>query len=180
MGRSVFFGMGFVPQEGGNVLMNGLLPLWKPAGMTSHDCVAKIRKYLGIKKVGHTGTLDPLVEGMLVLCVGEATKIVPYVTKLKKTYIATCTLGIATTTEDQSGEVVEEKKVHKTPSERDIRSVLENFIGDIIQVPPMYSAVKVHGKRLYEYARENKQVERPKRKVTIYACEYLGMKKNTE
>lgn len=136
--------------------------------MTSHDCVQKIRKITGIKKVGHTGTLDPNVEGVLPICIGEATKVIPFLQQLKKVYIAEVTLGTATTTEDADGEIIEQVEIERGPSDAEIDEVLNSFIGQIKQTPPMYSAVKVKGKRLYEYARENKIVERPERTVTIY------------
>ncbi|TXL67722.1 tRNA pseudouridine(55) synthase TruB [Cerasibacillus terrae] len=148
--------------------MKGILPLWKPRGLTSHDCVAKIRKLYSTKKVGHTGTLDPQVEGVLPICIGQATKIVPYLTNTKKTYKAEVELGIATETEDAYGKVVEKMDMLTQPSLKQIDQVLKTFTGIITQVPPMYSAVKVKGKKLYEYARENKTVERPKREITIY------------
>lgn len=153
--------------------MNGILPLWKPKGMTSHDCVMKIRKILGTRKVGHTGTLDPEVEGVLVICIGQATKVVPYLTAMNKTYIAECSLGKATETEDAHGQVVEEETVTQPPSKQDIEDALKLFRGDITQIPPMYSAVRVNGKRLYEYARANEHVERPSRQVTIYELTQL-------
>lgn len=153
--------------------MDGILPLWKPKGMTSHDCVSKIRRLFHTKKVGHTGTLDPEVEGVLAICIGHATKIVPYLTAAKKTYIAECKLGIATDTEDAHGAIIEEKKIEHPPSNRDIEDVLTLFQGDITQIPPMYSAVKVKGKKLYEYARADEAVERPSRQVTIYDIQQL-------
>lgn len=148
--------------------MHGILPLWKPRGMTSHDCVAKMRKLLGTKKVGHAGTLDPEVPGVLIVCVGQATKLVPYLTDMPKTYDVTCALGIATETEDAHGDIIAEATIDTPPSLDDIKHVLKHFTGDIKQTPPMYSAVRVKGKRLYEYARENIPVERPTRQVTIY------------
>lgn len=148
--------------------MDGIIPLMKPKGMTSHDCVQRVRKIIGMKKVGHTGTLDPNVEGVLPICLGEATKTIPYLQELKKVYIAEITLGTATTTEDADGEVIEQVNIERGPSDEEIANVLQSFIGEIKQTPPMYSAVKVKGKRLYEYARENKTVERPERTVTIY------------
>ncbi|RYG73838.1 tRNA pseudouridine(55) synthase TruB [Lentibacillus lipolyticus] len=153
--------------------MKGILPLWKPKGMTSHDCVMKIRKLLHIKKVGHTGTLDPEVEGVLPICIGQATKIVPYLTNTKKTYIAEVKLGIATETEDGHGELIESVNVTVPPSQQTIENVLQLFRGNITQIPPMYSAVKVKGKKLYEYARANEQVDRPKRQVSIFNLELL-------
>jgi len=148
--------------------MDGILPLWKPKGMTSHDCVIKVRNIFHTKKVGHTGTLDPNVEGVLVICIGEATKIVQYLTPLNKTYIAECYLGISTETEDAEGKVIDREPITKPITKQEIDHVLKSFTGEIIQVPPMYSAVRVKGKRLYEYARANEYVERPKRKVNIY------------
>ncbi|MFB4167452.1 tRNA pseudouridine(55) synthase TruB [Virgibacillus sp. JSM 102003] len=153
--------------------MNGILPLWKPKGMTSHDCVIAIRKKFGLKKVGHTGTLDPEVEGVLPICIGQATKIVPYLTDTKKTYIAQVKLGVATETEDSHGATIEKSRVVNFPSKQSIENVLQLFRGEITQVPPMYSAVKVNGKKLYEYARANEQVERPQRKVVIYQLTHI-------
>lgn len=158
--------------------MNGILPLYKPKGLTSHDCVMKVRKLLHIKKIGHTGTLDPEVEGVLPICIGEATKIIPFLLHLKKAYIADVYLGYSTTTEDREGEIVAEKEVVSLPTNEEINNVLQKFHGEIKQVPPMYSAVKVKGKKLYEYARENKEVERPERVVTIYELTRLEEKLN--
>src|SRR5690625_3715565 len=108
--------------------MNGIIPLYKPKGLTSHDCVYKIRKLIGIKKVGHTGTLDPNVEGVLPICVGEATKIIPFLHPLKKGYIADVSLGTLTTTEDSDGEIVEEVHVDPIPTDEEIEQVLHSFI----------------------------------------------------
>jgi tRNA pseudouridine55 synthase len=148
--------------------MDGILPLWKPKGYTSHDCVMIIRRLFKTKKVGHTGTLDPEVEGVLLICIGQATKIVPFLTDTKKTYEAEVMLGKATETEDAYGKTIEEIEISNPPTEEAIEIMLQSFTGTITQVPPMYSAVKVNGKKLYEYARENIQVERPKRQVTIF------------
>ncbi|WP_077621925.1 tRNA pseudouridine(55) synthase TruB [Sediminibacillus massiliensis] len=156
--------------------MNGILPLWKPRGLTSHDCVIKVRRLYKTKKVGHTGTLDPEVEGVLPICIGQATKIVPYLTETKKTYIAEMTLGAATETEDSHGSVVETKQVIRQVSEQDIKKVFKEFTGRIEQIPPMFSAVKVNGRKLYEYARAGETVERPSRYVTIHDIELLGIK----
>ncbi|MDT1938734.1 MULTISPECIES: tRNA pseudouridine(55) synthase TruB [Carnobacterium] len=147
--------------------MDGILPLWKERGMTSHDCVFKLRKILNTKKIGHTGTLDPDVDGVLPICVGKATKVVEYMMETGKTYVGEITLGYSTTTEDASGERVEVKKVTKAPTIEEIDHQMKNMEGTIIQVPPMFSAVKVNGKRLYEYARNGETVERPKRKAEI-------------
>lgn len=153
---------------------NGILPLNKPSGMTSHDCVMKIRKLLKTKKVGHTGTLDPDVTGVLPICIGRATKIAEYMTDYAKTYEALVTLGVATTTEDATGKVIEKKEIKSSISLTNLRSVLDEMTGVITQVPPMYSAVKVKGKRLYEYAFEGKTIERPAREVTIYEINLLS------
>ncbi|WP_249869743.1 tRNA pseudouridine(55) synthase TruB [Oceanobacillus saliphilus] len=155
--------------------MDGILPLWKPKGFTSHDCVMKCRRYYKTKKVGHTGTLDPEVEGVLPICIGQATKIVPFLTDTKKTYIAELKLGSATDTEDAHGSMVEQKDVREMPQEAEIDSVLQSFKGKIVQIPPMYSAVKVNGRKLYEYARANEKVERPKREVTIHELDKLSV-----
>ncbi|WP_270181875.1 tRNA pseudouridine(55) synthase TruB [Alkalihalobacillus sp. CinArs1] len=154
--------------------MEGILPLKKPAGMTSHDCVAKVRKILMTKKVGHTGTLDPAVTGVLPLCIGRATKVAQYMTDFSKTYEAVITLGYSTSTEDATGEKIEEKSITTNFEPEEITSTLEAFKGEIEQIPPMYSAVKVNGKRLYEYAFEGKVVERPSRHVTIHEIERTG------
>lgn len=148
-------------------MVNGVLLLHKPVGMTSHDCVMKIRKLLKTKKVGHTGTLDPEVSGVLPICVGRATKIVEYLTEKSKTYDAEITLGFSTTTEDQTGETVETKPVNHDIDKADVEKVLNSLKGKQEQIPPMYSAVKVNGKKLYEYARAGIEVERPKRMITI-------------
>ena len=156
--------------------LNGILPLWKPAGMTSHDCVIKIRKLLKTKNVGHTGTLDPNVTGVLPICVGQATKVVQYLTDAGKSYIGEVTIGVSTTTEDADGEVVKQKKIAKPIKRDELLAVLNQLTGEIEQIPPMFSAVKVKGKRLYEYAREGISVERPKRRVTIYELTLLDDK----
>ncbi len=142
--------------------------------MTSHDCVAVTRKLLHTKKVGHTGTLDPDVTGVLPLCIGRATKVAQYMTDFSKTYEAVIKLGFSTTTEDASGDKVEEKKVEKIPSEHEIEEALAAFRGTIEQVPPMYSAVKINGKKLYEYAFKGEVVERPSRQVTIHELDRIG------
>ena len=154
--------------------MNGVLLLNKPRGMTSHDCVVKVRRMLGTKKVGHTGTLDPDVDGVLPLCIGPATKLVQFLTAETKEYIGEVTVGYSTTTEDASGEMLERRSVNEAFSQEEIEQLLQSMIGTSTQIPPMYSAVKVDGKKLYEYARAGIQVERPKRKVTIFELELLG------
>lgn len=151
--------------------ITGVIPLYKPRGMTSHDCVNILRKLLGTKKVGHTGTLDPDVDGVLPMCIGRATKIVQYLTNDGKTYEGVIALGSSTTTEDQSGEIIEEKPVKEMWNRREIEGVFKRFTGPIEQTPPLYSAVKVNGKKLYEYARAGIPVERPTRTVSIYRLE---------
>ena len=153
--------------------MEGILPLFKPAGMTSHDCVFRLRKILKTKKIGHTGTLDPDVTGVLPICIGRATKIAEYITDAGKAYEGEATLGFSTTTEDASGETVEEKAVDRVILREEILDVLQSLTGLIEQTPPMFSAVKVNGKRLYEYARQGIEVERPTRKVMIKSIELL-------
>ncbi|MRG85354.1 tRNA pseudouridine(55) synthase TruB [Salinibacillus xinjiangensis] len=156
--------------------MDGILPLWKPAGMTSHDSVFKIRKILRTKKVGHTGTLDPQVEGVLPICIGQATKISSLVMDSNKVYEAEVCLGISTETEDQDGQIVESRVVEGNLSIEQIETALKSYTGEIEQMPPMYSAVKVNGKKLYEYAREGISVERPKRLVMIHSTQLLSDK----
>lgn len=151
--------------------MDGVLLLDKPTGMTSHDCVNIARKVLKTKKVGHTGTLDPNVTGVLPLCIGRATKISQFLTANEKEYLGEVTLGFSTTTEDADGEVVDQKHVEREITEEEVKEVLKEMIGTSIQVPPMYSAVKVNGKKLYEYARAGIEVERPRREVTIEVLE---------
>lgn len=154
--------------------MDGILPLWKEKGMTSHDCVFKVRKILKTKKVGHTGTLDPDVEGVLPLCIGKATRLAEYITDSGKTYEAEVTIGIATETEDASGKVVETKTIEKPVTEKELEEVFKQLTGEIQQIPPMYSAVKVNGKKLYEYARAGETIDRPSRTVSIYAIERIS------
>lgn len=153
--------------------MNGILPLWKERGMTSHDCVFKLRKILKTKKVGHTGTLDPAVEGVLPICIGQATRIAEYLTDAGKTYEAVISIGRATATEDAEGEIVEENMDDKLITREQLLTVLKSLTGVITQIPPMFSAVKVNGKKLYEYARKGQTVERPSRQVTIYELALL-------
>ena len=153
--------------------MEGILPLYKPAGLTSHDCVFKLRKILKTKKVGHTGTLDPDVTGVLPICIGKATKVAEYITDAGKAYEGEVTIGFSTTTEDASGEVVEKTVVDRAIKRKEILQVLNKLTGEITQTPPMFSAVKVNGVRLYEYARKGMEVERPSRKVTIYSIDLL-------
>ncbi|MGX9133708.1 tRNA pseudouridine(55) synthase TruB [Rummeliibacillus sp. JY-2-4R] len=155
-------------------MQHGILPLWKERGMTSHDCVFKIRKILHTKKVGHTGTLDPGVEGVLPICIGNATRLAEYLTNAGKVYEAIIEIGTATTTEDAEGEVVEEDSSEKRLTRAQILGALKSLTGVISQTPPMFSAVKVNGRKLYEYARNGETVERPTRQITIYSIELLS------
>lgn len=155
----------------GAMWMRGLLPVWKESGMTSHDVVMKLRKLLKTKKIGHTGTLDPDVEGVLLICVGEATKLVELLMSGEKCYHGEITLGFDTETEDASGKIVTQTPVKTPVSIKKIDDMMQTMQGEITQIPPYYSAVKVNGKRLYEYARLGENVERPKRKVTIMKFE---------
>jgi tRNA pseudouridine55 synthase len=136
----------------------------------------KIRRLFRTKKVGHTGTLDPDAVGVLPICLGKATKIVPFLMDTDKLYIADVKLGIATETEDGSGKITEQSEITSFPSEQEIENVLQSFKGEITQIPPMYSAVKVKGKKLYEYARANEAVDRPERTVVIHHIEMLQTK----
>lgn len=154
--------------------MDGILPLWKERGMTSHDCVFKLRKILKTKKVGHTGTLDPEVDGVLPICIGKATKVVEFLTDTDKAYEGEITVGVATTTEDSQGETIAKKPVDQALSLAEIDAAMESMIGESIQVPPMYSAVKVNGKRLYEYARKGLTVERPQRTILVMSFERIS------
>ena len=143
--------------------------------MTSHDVVFKLRKILKTKKIGHTGTLDPEVDGVLPICIGQATKVSDYVMDMGKTYEAEITLGIATTTEDQTGEILEQFRIEEGDvTDTQIDQALVSFQGVITQIPPMYSSVKVNGKKLYEYARRGETVERPARQVEIVKIERLN------
>ena len=151
--------------------MNGIINLKKEAGMTSHDAVFKLRKILGTKKIGHGGTLDPDVVGVLPIAVGKATRMVEFMQDEGKVYEGEITLGYSTTTEDASGEVVAETPVLSPLDEKLVDEAIASLTGPITQIPPMYSAVKVNGRKLYEYARAGQEVERPERQVIIYSFE---------
>lgn len=154
-------------------MFEGILPIYKQRGITSHDVVFKARKILKMKKIGHAGTLDPEVDGVLLLLLGGATKVSDYAMDLGKSYRAEVCLGIKTTTEDLTGEVLEESNIDDIDINK-IKDILQTLIGEIEQTPPIYSAVKVKGKKLYEYARAGKfDVEIPSRKVNIYDVEFI-------
>ena len=151
--------------------LDGVLNVNKPTGWTSHDVVLKIRHIIRESKVGHTGTLDPLATGVLLVCIGKATKIAQYLTREEKEYVASLTLGITTDTLDADGTVLKERTVDVTGS--DFEDVLSSFQGEIEQTPPMYSAVKHAGRRLYELARSGERVDRAPRKVHIFGIDLL-------
>lgn len=148
--------------------MFGFLNVDKPAGLTSHDVVARVRRALKIRQVGHAGTLDPLATGVLVICVGPATRLSEYVMDTTKRYRATLRLGVTTTTYDAEGEITAERDPSAITRER-VEALLPRFTGDLQQIPPMYSAIKQGGRKLYELARAGETVERPPRPVHIAA-----------
>ena len=154
--------------------MTGIVNINKPYGKSSHFVVAVIRRVTGIKKVGHTGTLDPLATGVLPICIGrEATKLSQLIMDGTKTYKAVLQLGITTTTQDSEGEVLSENDVNV--SEEEIKTVVGNFVGEISQIPPMYSAVKINGQKLYKLAREGKVLEREPRNITVYSIGVINI-----
>jgi tRNA pseudouridine55 synthase len=153
---------------------SGIINVYKEAGFTSFDVVAKLRGILKIKKIGHTGTLDPDATGVLPVCIGKATKLCDMLTDKDKVYECVMLLGTRTDTYDMSGRILERKSV--TSTEEEVTDAINSFVGDIMQVPPMYSALKVNGKKLYELAREGKEVERKPRPVTIFSIDILDMK----
>ena len=153
--------------------MDGILIIRKEKGYTSHDVVAKLRGILHMKKIGHTGTLDPDAEGVLPIALGKATRLCEMLTDTEKTYEALLHLGIETDTQDMTGKVLAEKEV--TATEKEVRSVMQSFLGDQMQVPPMYSALKVNGRKLYELAREGKEIKREARPVHFFAIEIKEM-----
>ena len=156
--------------------MDGVLNVLKPPKMTSHDVVSAVRKALNTKKVGHTGTLDPMAAGVLPICIGRATKIVDFLQNDHKKYRTELTLGVTTDTEDCWGEILTETEVNLKADV--ISDAVLSFIGEIDQVPPMYSALKVNGKKLYELAREGKVIERKSRKRIIFSIDIIDIKDN--
>lgn len=149
--------------------MNGILTIDKPSGMTSRDVVNILTKTLHTKKIGHTGTLDPLATGVLVVCIGKCTKLVEILTSLEKEYILEAELGTTTDTLDVTGEILKKEDIYI--SKEKIEEALQNMLGTYLQEVPIYSAVKIKGKKLYEYARGGEEVELPKREVTIQEVE---------
>ena len=154
--------------------MDGVIVIRKEKGFTSHDVVAKLRGILHMKKIGHTGTLDPDAEGVLPVALGKATRLVDMITDKEKTNEAVMRLGVVTDTQDMSGTVLSQT-TELSITEEELCTVVSSFVGDYMQVPPMYSALKVNGKKLYELAREGKTVERKPRPVHFYEIEILEM-----
>ena len=154
--------------------MNGIINVFKPKGITSHGVVSRLRRILDMKRIGHTGTLDPGVTGVLPICIGKATRVSEYLLEADKRYIGELTLGKKTDSQDSDGIVIDtsDKKV----SEEEIRTVFNSYVGPIKQIPPMYSAVRHNGKKLYELAREGIEVERKARDSTIYDLNILDFK----
>lgn len=157
--------------------MDGIVIINKPLGLTSQQVVSKVKKILGEKKAGHTGTLDPFATGVLPILLGKGTKLSQYLIEHDKKYIATIYLGEKKDTGDQEGTTMEKKNVPML-SEEKIKEVLESFKGEQKQIPPMYSAIKINGKKLYEYARNGEKVERPEREIKIYEINFIEKKEN--
>ncbi|MCT4564107.1 MAG: tRNA pseudouridine(55) synthase TruB [Maledivibacter sp.] len=156
--------------------MKGILNILKPPNMTSHDVVSVVRKKLNFKKVGHTGTLDPMAVGVLPVCIGKATKVIEYMQNDTKVYRAELTLGTAMDTQDRWGNIISTSD--KVVSEKAIIDAINSFKGEVLQTPPMYSALKYKGKKLYELAREGKEIEREARKIYIYYINILKVVEN--
>lgn len=154
-------------------MINGIINVYKEKGFTSHDVVAKLRGIVKQKKIGHTGTLDPDATGVLPVCLGNATKLCDMLTDKSKEYITTMRLGFCTDTQDISGEVLQTKEVCVTPE--DVKEAVLSFVGKYDQIPPMYSALKVNGKKLYELAREGIEIERKARSIEIFEIEILDI-----
>ena len=154
-------------------MKSGIINVYKEKGFTSFDVVAKLRGILKTKKIGHTGTLDPDAEGVLPVCIGRATKVCDILTDKDKVYEAVMLLGVETDTQDTTGEIL--KKLPVEESESVVKEAILSFVGEYAQIPPMYSALKVNGKKLYELAREGKTVERKARNVQIFSIEILEM-----
>lgn len=157
--------------------MSGILIVNKPENITSQGVVSRVKKALNIKKCGHTGTLDPLATGVLPVLVGNSTKLSKYLVEHNKIYRAVIELGKKSSTGDREGEIIETQEVPNNLDENKIKNVLKEFLGKQIQIPPIYSAIKVNGKKLYEYAREEKKVEIPKREIEIYSIELIEFEK---
>jgi len=153
--------------------VNGILLLDKPSGLTSNAALQKVKQLYRARKAGHTGSLDPLASGLLPVCLGEATKVSAFLLDADKHYWVSCKLGERTTTADAEGEVIESRPVNGV-TEKQLREVMNGYLGDIEQIPPMYSAVKHKGQRLYKLARQGVEVEREPRQITIHEMTLLG------
>lgn len=160
----------------GLINLHGVINVLKHAGVSSHDIVANVRKLLKTKKVGHTGTLDPDAVGVLVLCIGKATKLVEYLTNTNKTYRAELCFGYETDTQDGSGQIIKKTKLPEI-DEQEFINILKNFLGEIEQIPPMFSAIKKNGQPLYKLARQGKVVEVEPRKIKIHKIDLLKFDK---
>jgi tRNA pseudouridine55 synthase len=160
-----------------NTNINGIINVYKEKDYTSHDVVAVLRRILHMRKIGHTGTLDPMATGVLPVCIGNATKVVDFITSKDKSYRAKVRLGFETDTYDITGEIVNEDKECNVTKE-EISQAVSSFLGESMQMPPMYSAIKVNGKKLYEYARKGQSVEIKKRKINITSINLIDV--NTE
>lgn len=160
-----------------NASLFGFLNIYKPKGLTSHDVVARLRKITKVRQIGHTGTLDPFATGVLPICIGKATRLIEYLDDDKE-YLATVQFGKNTTTYDLDGEITAtfDKKV----TEEDVKNALKDFEGEISQIPPIYSAIKVNGKKLYDYARQGQDIEIKPRKVTISKIELKEFDKTSQ
>ena len=173
IGDTLIFNLAFSIFNYKEIIMDGIIIIDKPAGWTSQDVTAKLRGVFGTRRIGHGGTLDPMATGVLPVFVGRATRGVEFFEHADKTYEAILRLGLTTDTEDITGEILEEKPVSAT--EADILAVLPQFRGEIQQIPPMYSAIKINGQKLCNLARKGKEVERPARTITIHALDFLGL-----
>lgn len=156
--------------------MDGIINFFKPEGMTSHDAVYFFRRLLKTKKVGHTGTLDPMATGVLPICIGKGTKVSDYLSSVDKEYIAELTLGTSTDTQDSSGKIIEMSSIDV--SEEEIITCIDKYVGEIEQLPPMFSAKKINGKKLYDLARKGIEVERKKNKIHIKSIDILKITNN--
>ena len=153
--------------------MDKIINILKPPNMTSHDVVGRLRRLTRIKRIGHTGTLDPMAAGVLPVCIGKSTKIIEYFEQDAKTYRCEMTLGASTDTEDAWGTVLETSEL--VPTEEALRGAMMSFVGDIDQIPPMYSALKINGQKLYDLARQGKVVERQARRRTIHSIDIIDI-----
>ncbi|MBN2696580.1 MAG: tRNA pseudouridine(55) synthase TruB, partial [Bacilli bacterium] len=159
--------------------MNGILLIDKPSGMTSHDAVNRLRRLLKTKKIGHVGTLDPLATGLLVMVVGQATKLAQYLQEANKEYLATILLGMETDTDDITGKIVNRSEVEV--DQETIKQTMESFIGKTLQIPPNYAAIKINGKKMYEYARQDKALPKIEpRPIDIETIDQIEFNEDTD